>query len=124
MRLGLGTYSLRWQGWDAFQFLQYAAGLGLDNVQFSERSTLASLEQAYLESLKRRADDLGLSVELGMLSFDRYSSFFRAEYGSGEQQLGDLVRAAHVVGSPSVRCVLGGQSERIGLVPFDQHVDE
>src|SRR5438105_8356623 len=98
MRLGLDTYSLRWQGWDAFQFLQYAAGLGLDNVQFSERSTLASLEQAYLESLKRRADDLGLSVELGMLSFDRFSSFFHPEFGSGEQQLADLLRAARVVG--------------------------
>jgi hypothetical protein len=44
MRLGLDTYSLRWQGWDAFQLLDYAASLGLDNVQFSERSTLASLD--------------------------------------------------------------------------------
>jgi hypothetical protein len=31
--------NLRWQGWGAFMFLEYAAGLGLDNVQFSERST-------------------------------------------------------------------------------------
>ena len=52
--------------------LDYAAGLGLDNVQFSERGTLASLDQAYLRTLKQRADGLGLSVELGMLSFDRY----------------------------------------------------
>ena len=44
MRLGLDTYSLRWQGWDAFMLLNYAAGLGLDNVQFSERGTLASLD--------------------------------------------------------------------------------
>src|SRR5713226_4518451 len=124
MRLGVDTYSLRWQGWDAFTLLNYAAGLGLDNVQFSERSTLASLDQAYLESLKQRADDLGLSVELGMLSFDRFSSFFRAEYGSGEQQLADLLRAAHVVGSPIVRCLLGGQAERLGPIPFQQHVEE
>jgi len=40
MRLGLDSYSLRWQGWDAFQFLDYAAKLGLDNVQFSERGNL------------------------------------------------------------------------------------
>ena len=56
MRLGLDTYSLRWQGWDAFQLLDYAASLGLDNVQFSERGTLASLDVSYLESLKRRRD--------------------------------------------------------------------
>lgn len=30
MRLGVDTYSLRFQGWDAFQTLDYAAGLGLD----------------------------------------------------------------------------------------------
>jgi sugar phosphate isomerase/epimerase len=124
VRLGLDTYSLRWQGWDAFMFLEYAAGVGLDNVQFSERSTLASLDDTYLESLKQRADGLGLSVELGMLSFDRYSSFFRAEYGTGEQQLADLLRAASVVGSPVVRCLLGGQAERLGPVPFQQHVEE
>ncbi len=103
MRLGLDTYSLRWQDWDAFNLLEYAAGLGLDNVQFSERATLASLDQSYLESVRRRAAGLGLSVEVGMLSFDCYSSLFRAEYGSGEQQLADLVRAAWVVGSPARR---------------------
>ncbi len=124
MRLGLDTYSLRWQGWDAFTILDYAAGLGLDNVQFSERGTLASLEPGYLEALKQRADALGLTVELGMLSFDRYSSFFRAEYGPGEQQLADMVRAAAVVGSPIVRCVLGGWQERIGPISFQQHIDE
>ena len=124
MRLGLDTYSLRWQGWDAFTLLDYAASLGLNNVQFSERGTLASLDQAYLESLKQRADGLGLSIELGMLSFDRFSSFFRAEYGSSEQQLADLVRAARVVGSRIVRCLLGGQAERLGPIPFQQHVDE
>jgi sugar phosphate isomerase/epimerase len=59
-----------------------------------------------------------------MLSFDRFSSYFRAEYGSGEQQLADVVRAAPVVGSPIVRCLLGEQADRIGAVPFEQHVDE
>ncbi len=35
MRLGIDSYSLRWQGWDAFQLLEYSARLGLDNVHFS-----------------------------------------------------------------------------------------
>ena len=124
MRLGLDTYSLRWQGWTAFQLLDYAAGLGLDNVQFSERAALGSLDQQYLESLRAHAQQLGLSVEVGMLSFDRYSSCFRPEYGDGEQQLIDLIRAANIVGSPIVRCVLGAQIDRLGPVPFQQHVDE
>jgi len=124
MRLGLDTYSLRWQGWTAFQLLGYAAGLGLDNVQFSERGALDSLDHAYLRHLKQHAQQLGLSVEVGMLSFDRYSSCFRPDYGSGEQQLRDLIHAAHIVGSPIVRCVLGAQADRLGPISFQQHVDE
>ena len=117
IKLGLDTYSLRWQGWDAFQLLDYAASLGLTNVHFSERTALASLDIAYLQALRQRAATLGLSIELGMLSFDRSSSCFRAEYGSGEQQLADLVRAAYVVGSPIVRCVLGAQGLAAQLLP-------
>lgn len=45
MRLGIDMFSLRWQGWDAFQFLEYAAGTGLENVHFSERGNLASLDE-------------------------------------------------------------------------------
>jgi sugar phosphate isomerase/epimerase len=124
VRLGLDTYSLRWQGWSAFELLDYAARLGLDNVQFSERGTLQSLDRAYLLELKSLAGRLGLTIEVGMLSFDRYSSFFRAEYGSGEQQLTDLLHAASVVGSPIVRCLLGGQAERLSALPFQKHVEE
>jgi sugar phosphate isomerase/epimerase len=124
MRLGLDTYSLRWQGWDAFQLLDYAANLGLDNVQFSERGALASLDEDYLLSLRRHAEQRHLTIELGMLSFDQYSSCFKPEYGSGEQQLTDMLRAAATVGSPILRCVLGAQVDRIGKIPFAQHIDE
>jgi hypothetical protein len=102
VRLGLDTYSLRWQGWDAFQMLEYAAALGLDNVQFSERGTLASLERPYLE----------------------FSSCFRAEYGAAEQQLAEMLAAAATLASPILRCVLGAQKDRLGPLPFQAHVDE
>jgi sugar phosphate isomerase/epimerase len=82
------------------------------------------LDEPYLTSLKRRADDLGLSIEIGMLSFDKYAGAFNAELGSGEQQLMEMARAARHVGSPVVRCVLGFQADRLGPVPFQQHVDE
>src|SRR5512137_1841706 len=102
MKLGLDAYSLRWQGWTAFQVLDYCARLGLENVQFSERAFLASLDEGYLRSVRRRADELALSLEIGMLSFDRYSGLFTAEYGSAEQQLSDMIRAARTLGSPIV----------------------
>jgi sugar phosphate isomerase/epimerase len=124
MRLGVDSYSLRWQGWDAFGLLEYAARLGLDNVHFSERRNFASLEPAYLRRLKQRADELGLAIEVGMGSFDRYSTSFRPEHGSGEEQLGQMLRAAEIVRSPVVRCFLGSQVDRQGNVPFRLHLEE
>ena len=124
MRLGIDSYSLRWQGWDAFQLLEYSATLGLDNVHFSERRNFASLEPAYLLSLKRRADELGLAIEVGMGSFDKLSSSFQPQHGSGEEQLSQMLRAAQIVESPVVRCFLGSQNDRMGAVSIQQHVAE
>jgi sugar phosphate isomerase/epimerase len=124
MKLGMDTFSLRWQGWDAFRLLDYAARLGLDTVHFSERKLLGGLAEGFLNALRRRAEELGLSVEIGMLSFDRFAGAFDPSLGSGEQQLMDMARAARIVGSPVVRCVLGFQADRLGPVPFAQHVDE
>lgn len=124
MRLGVDSYSLRWQGWDAFQLLEYAAALGLDGVQFSERGNFASLEPDYLQALRRRAEELGLYLEVGMGSFDRYSRSFRPEYGSGEEQLRTMLRVAHLLGSPVLRCFLGSQADRQGAVPLREHLAE
>jgi sugar phosphate isomerase/epimerase len=124
MRLGIDSYSLRWQGWNAFQLLEYSAKLGLGNVHYSERRNFDSLDPDYLTSLKQRADELRISLEVGMGSFDRHSTSFHPELGSGEQQLSDMLRAARIVGSPVVRCFLGTQADRLGPVPFQQHLDE
>src|SRR5437660_9345023 len=99
MRLGIDTYSIRSQGWDAFQTLDYAAKLGLDVVQFSTRENLASHDSGYLQELSAHATRLGLQIELGMLSIDRFAASFRPELGSGEEQLTDMCRAAAVLGS-------------------------
>jgi sugar phosphate isomerase/epimerase len=124
MILGLDTFSLRWQDWTAEQLLDYAATLGLQNVHFSERGYLESLEPAYLRRLKDYADHLGLRIELGMRSFDRFSGTFDPSLGTAEQQLTDMIAAAQVVGSPVVRCFLGMQNDRIGPTPFPAHLTE
>ncbi|MGC4106279.1 MAG: sugar phosphate isomerase/epimerase [Thermomicrobiales bacterium] len=124
MILGLDTFSLRWQDWTAEQMLDYAASIGLQNVHFSERGYLTSLDPDYLRGLKDHADRLGLRIELGMRSFDQYSSTFDPALGTAEQQLADMIAAAQIVGSPIVRCFLGMQSDRIGPTPFCTHVAE
>jgi sugar phosphate isomerase/epimerase len=124
MRLGLDSYTLRWQGWDAFQLIEYCAALGLDAVQLSGRRHFASLEEASLLPAKRHADELGILIELGMGSVDQYSTAFRPEYGPAEEQLTAMLRAAALVGSPSLHVVLGGRPERSGPTPLAQHIDE
>lgn len=124
MLLGIDTFSLRWQGWDAFQMMEYAAGLGLENIHFSERSNLESLDPSYLQSVRSRAESLGLRIEIGMRSFDRYSSTFEPDLGSGEEQLSAMLQAAHVIGSPIVRCFVGMQADRLGPVPIQEHIAE
>ncbi|MGH2367812.1 MAG: sugar phosphate isomerase/epimerase family protein, partial [Chloroflexota bacterium] len=124
MRLGVDTYSLRFQGWNAFQTLDYAAKLDLDVVQFSTRENLASHDPGYLAEVKAHAGRLGLDIELGMGSIDRYAASFRPELGTGAAQLTDMCHAAARLGSPVVRCFLGMQSDRLGAVPFPEHVAE
>jgi len=124
MLLGLDSFSLRWQGWDAFQLIDYTASLGLENVHFSERANLESLDTLYLQSVRSHADALGLRIEIGMRSFERHASTFDASLGTGEEQLATMLRAASVLGSPIVRCFLGMQADRMGDVPFDRHIAE
>jgi sugar phosphate isomerase/epimerase len=122
--LGIDAFSLNWQGWTAVETLEYAARLGVDNIQFSERGFLDSLEVGYLYDLRARADERQLSIEVGMRSFDRFSSLFDPSLGSGEQQLIDMIDVAVGCGSPVLRCLLGGAAERLGPPPIDQHVEE
>jgi sugar phosphate isomerase/epimerase len=124
MRLGIDSYSLRWQGWSAFELLDYSASLRLDNVHFSERRNFESLDPDYLRSLKRHADERGVAIEVGMGSFDRYSASFQARLGSGEEQLSQMLQAARIVQSPVVRCFLGSQADRQGVIHFKQHLEE
>jgi 3-oxoisoapionate decarboxylase len=123
-RIGIDAFSLNWQGWTAVETLEYAATLGVENVQFSERGFLDSEDAGYLHDLRARADELHLSIEVGMRSFDRFSSIFDASLGSGEQQLVEMIDVAVACGSPVVRCLLGGAAERLGPPPIDQHIEE
>jgi sugar phosphate isomerase/epimerase len=124
MRLGIDTFSIRWQGWDAFQTLDHAASLGLDVVQFSTWENLASHDAGYLDEVLAHARRQGLAIEVGMGSIDRHAGAFRPELGSGAEQLAELCVAAGRLESPVVRCFLGAQSDRLGPVPFREHVAE
>ena len=122
--LGIDSYSFGRQGWSAAQILQHSAELGVQSVQFSSRADYESLEPGYLRDLRQRADKLGLSIEAGTGCINRLSPAFRHAFGPADQQLDQMLDACAILGSPILRCFLGGGPERTGEIPFAAHIDE
>ncbi len=123
MKLGLDLFSLRRQGWDAFQHLDYAVEIGLDVLHFSDLEPFASLEDDYLRQVKAKADELGILLEVGMGSICPTSTSFKAERGSAVEQLRQMLRIAHLLGSPAVRCFLGSNADRRTELPLAAHIE-
>lgn len=123
-RLGLDTYSLRSQNWDAFQQLDYCASRGVQVVHFSEPRLIGGLERAHLERVRAHADSLRLDIEIGMLSICPTSGIFDPSAGTAEEQLGRVIDAAIVCRSPLVRCVVGNAFDRRMPGGIERHIDE
>lgn len=121
-RLGLDLFSLRSQGWDAFQFLDYAAKHKVQTIHYSEIRFIGSLEDDHLRKVKAKADEHGIQIELGMRSICPTSKFFDPKQGTAEQQLLRMVRAAKIAGSQIVRCFLGMAQDREGG-EIDRHIE-
>ena len=123
MRLGVDAVCLGAQGWSVPEIFEYAAQLGLDTVELG-RKHLAGLDEVALQALRRQADELGLGIEVELGSIDQFGAVFRKEAGPAEEQLRGMIHTAQVLGSPYVQCFLGSQTERLGAMPFEQHVEE
>jgi sugar phosphate isomerase/epimerase len=122
MKLGVDVYSLRYQPWDAFQHLAYAHQIGLDVVHFSDLKPFESLNDEYLQRVKARADELGLVIEVGMLSICPTAHIFDDARGTAIEQVREMLHIAEILGSPIVRCVLGSNADRQGEIPLSAHM--
>jgi sugar phosphate isomerase/epimerase len=123
VRFGVDLYSIRSQGFDAFQHLDYCSKLGAKVVHFSEVQFMGSLEEDHLKKVRAHAQELGIEIELGMKSICPSSSMFDKTLGTAEEQLTRMVVAARTVGSPIVRAVLGSSADRTGAVPLEGHIE-
>jgi sugar phosphate isomerase/epimerase len=123
MKLGIDIFSLRSQGWNAFQHLEYAHRLGVDVVHFSETGFLESLEEPYLKQVKAKADELGLALEIGMGSICPTSNTFNAQRGSAVEQVRRMLTVAHLLESPILRCYLGNNADRRSDRPLAAHIE-
>lgn len=126
-RLGLDTFSIGSQSWTPMEILDFASGMKIDVVQFSEIQFLGSqdwqvaLAPDNLRGIRRRADELGIALEVGMRSIGPTSGSFDRSAGTAEEQIMRMVEAAKILGSPLVRCFQGTQADRSSNI--DRHID-
>lgn len=113
VKLGIDLFSLRSQKWTPIQFLEYCAAQKVQVVHFSEIRFLGSLNPENLSAVRKRAERLGLEVEIGTKSICPTSKMFDGTAGTAEEQLIKMMEAANLVGSPIVRAVLGSADDRI-----------
>ena len=111
-KLGADLFSLRTQGWTAFEHLDYCAKLGIRTVHFSEIRFLGSLEDEHVKKVGEHAKRLGIELEIGMRSICPTSTAFDAKAGTAEEQITSVMRAAQIAGSKLVRAFLGTMADR------------
>ena len=68
IQLGIDLFSVRSQGWTAFEHLDYAAKFGAKVVHFSEIRFLGSLEDDHVKKVAAQAKSQGITLEIGMRS--------------------------------------------------------
>jgi sugar phosphate isomerase/epimerase len=122
VKLGIDLFSLRSQNWTPFQHLDYCAAHHAKVVHFSEIRFIGSLEPENLRQVRKRAEELGIEVEIGMKSICPTSKMFEAKLGTAEEQLGRMIDAAKIVGSHIVRAVLGSSDDR-KPGPIERHIE-
>jgi sugar phosphate isomerase/epimerase len=128
-KLGVDLFSLRSQGWDAFQFLDYCSKFGARTIHFSEIRFLGNLEDEHVRKVSEHAAKLGIEIEIGMRSICPSSSAFDANAGTAEEQLLKVVRAATIAKSKIVRAFLGTSNDRLKAAPgsakepIESHID-
>ena len=123
IRMGVDLFSVRSQGWTAFEHLDYCARQGARVVHFSEIRFLGGLEDEHLKRVRSHAQKLGVEIELGMRSICPSSKSFDASQGTAEEQLTRMIHSATTVGSPIVRAFLGSMADRVGPIPLEQHIE-
>jgi sugar phosphate isomerase/epimerase len=122
VKLGIDLFSIRSQGWSPIEYLDYAAKQKAKVVHFSEIRFIGGLEPENLKRVRRRAEELGIELEIGMRSICPTSKMFDAKAGTADEQLARMIDSAVMVGSKIVRAVLGSADDR-KPGPLAKHIE-
>lgn len=122
VKLGFDSYSVRAFKWRAPQLLEYAAGLKLDTIQFSDLADYESHEPAYLQSVKDQAARLKIAIDSGMGCICPSSKAFSKNGPPARDRLLEGLRIAKGVGARAMRCYMGTTADRLGEPGIEAHM--
>ena len=111
-------------GWKAPQLVDYAASLGCDSLFITDFDAFDALDDDALRAIRRQAAAKGLAIQLGTWSIDPTSKAFRPKWGTAEEHLALGIRAAHALGSPVLRVVLGTFEDRLTDGGIARHIEQ
>ena len=112
IKLGMDNFAVRALGWKAAQLLDYAASLKLDALLISDLDAFASLDDAALTDIGKKARDLGIDLFVGSWSICPTSKSFKNKWGTAEEHLALGIRVAKAAGAPVFRVILGNGEDR------------
>ncbi len=120
--LGLDAYSVRAFQWKAMRLLDYAAGLKLNSIQISAPGDYESIEPAHLAKVKRRAAELGITLDAAIGKVCPTTGPWRQKEPP-EEYLAMGIRVARDLGARALRVFVGGIENRGGEPPWEAHMD-
>jgi len=123
VKLGFDTYSIRAFQWKAPRFLEHAAGLKLDTIQFSDLADYESHEPAYLHKVKDQAARLNIAIDAGMGCICPSSRSFSKNGPPARERVLEGLRIAKAVGATAMRCYMGSSADRLGPLPIEAHME-
>jgi sugar phosphate isomerase/epimerase len=112
IKLGLDNFSVRDLKWKAPALIDYAASLKTDSLFITDLGPFEKTDDAYLQDIRKMAEDKGLQIHLGSWSICPTSKAFRNTWGTAEEHLALGIRMAKALGSPVFRVVLGTNEDR------------
>lgn len=122
VKLGFDSYSVRAFQWKAPQLLEYAAGLKLDTIQFSDLADYESHDPAYLQKVKDQAARLNIAIDAGMGCICPSSKAFSKNGPPARDRLLEGLRISKAVGSTAMRCYMGSNADRLGPPGIEAHM--
>ena len=124
LMIGMDHFAVRSAGMKAHALVDYAASIKVDVLFISELGPLESQDEAYLKSIKGKADAVGIKLYSGGMSICKTSNTYKPEQGDPVTYLESLIRVAKAFGSPVARCVLGNAKDRSTDGGIEKHIEE